>query len=160
MFAFSVFKTLFSTQTWSKQVLTYSIINSSKELSLDDTKAAFRYGFDQLSTVISKEFIEQRANSTSDREDISISFFTPGLNGIGLIVSSSWQESIYFNGNEKWKKYIIGEKVDPKQRDITWEAMNQILNLFKIDGLPNSDKISLDAKYSDSNGNYVLPKYV
>uniref|UniRef100_A0AC35GJT5 Uncharacterized protein n=1 Tax=Panagrolaimus sp. PS1159 TaxID=55785 RepID=A0AC35GJT5_9BILA len=87
-------------------------------------KTAFRYAFDQLSKVISKEFNEEPANSTSDLEDISISFFTPDSNGIGLIVSTSWQKSIYFNGNEKWKKYIIGEKVDPKQRDITWEAMN------------------------------------
>uniref|UniRef100_A0A914Q755 Peptidase M10 metallopeptidase domain-containing protein n=1 Tax=Panagrolaimus davidi TaxID=227884 RepID=A0A914Q755_9BILA len=148
------------TQLWSKPVLTYSIIQQSKNLSLNDTSNTFRYAFSQLSTVILKQFIKQTTNISSTPADINI-YFAPidSSNGIGHIISRSSNDSIYFDDNENWRKYNPGEKLDPKQMDITWEAMNQIRNLFYVNEVTNADKILLDSSYSDSNKNYVLPKF-
>uniref|UniRef100_A0AC35FTG6 Peptidase metallopeptidase domain-containing protein n=1 Tax=Panagrolaimus sp. PS1159 TaxID=55785 RepID=A0AC35FTG6_9BILA len=143
--------------------LTYSILNESTKLKPSETLAAFQYAFDQWSAVIPRDFVEIPFNPKKPA-NIRIKFET-GLTdeqffNSSLISYNSPNGTMYFNDDISFKKYTVGEKMDPEILDFKWIVMHVIGHLLGLKHSFKSESVmhAIYVSTTDSDGRYINPK--
>uniref|UniRef100_A0A914PLK6 Peptidase M10 metallopeptidase domain-containing protein n=1 Tax=Panagrolaimus davidi TaxID=227884 RepID=A0A914PLK6_9BILA len=140
-------------QKWLKPILTYSIFNSPKTLSFNDTQESFRYAFYQWSPIGQKRFEEIPWNETN-ASDMKIIFNAFNGASVGHALSDG---EIWIIDQRIFKKYIPGERIDPQKKDITLIAMVHIQSILIWNNVINGNDYSVTQNF---NGIYILPTVI
>uniref|UniRef100_A0AC35GQJ9 Peptidase metallopeptidase domain-containing protein n=1 Tax=Panagrolaimus sp. PS1159 TaxID=55785 RepID=A0AC35GQJ9_9BILA len=150
---------------WPKKIITYAIQGTdiTSDVTLKDLRKVVREAFDIWSKYIPRDFIE-----TTDvkNANIQLSFWEGSHNdnisfdGIGGIVAhASYKGILHYDRDEKWKRYSISEKENPRIKDLLAVTIHEIGHVLGIghSKIPGSVMI-LDYQGDFGKNGYVQPK--
>uniref|UniRef100_A0A914P654 Peptidase metallopeptidase domain-containing protein n=1 Tax=Panagrolaimus davidi TaxID=227884 RepID=A0A914P654_9BILA len=123
---------------WPKKIITYAIQGTdiTSDVTLKDLRKVVREGFDIWSKYIPRDFIETTDFKTAN---IQLSFWEGSHNdnisfdGIGGIVAhASYKGILHYDRDEKWKRYSIAEKENPRIKDLLAVTIHEIGHVLGI----------------------------
>uniref|UniRef100_A0A914QHS2 Peptidase metallopeptidase domain-containing protein n=1 Tax=Panagrolaimus davidi TaxID=227884 RepID=A0A914QHS2_9BILA len=123
---------------WPKNIITYAIQGTdiTSDVTLIDLRKVVREGFDIWSKYIPRDFIERTDFKTAN---IQLSFWEGSHNdnisfdGIGGIVAhASYKGILHYDRDEKWKRYSIAEKENPRIKDLLAVTIHEIGHVLGI----------------------------